>query len=144
MRFVIQTTIHHNYIDLYNRFDSKLFLALSPTFPKMNLLRFDGSKTGDEIHLKLTPPGVTWISIITDDFITENEATFVDEGKQLPPGLNYWKHVHRIRKVSETESIIEDDISFKGSFGLLTLLLLPVLWLSFYPRKRAYKKYFKS
>ena len=110
----------------------------------MELIRFDGSKTGDEIHLKLTPPGTTWISIITDDFITENEATFVDEGKQLPPGLKYWKHIHRIRKVSETESIIEDDISFKGSFGLLTLLLLPVLWMSFYPRKKAYTKYFKS
>ena len=144
MRFVIQTPINQNYIDLYKQFDEKLFIALAPAFPKMELIRFDGSKKGDEIHLKLTPPGSTWISIITDDIITENEATFVDEGKLLPPGLKYWKHVHRIRKISTTASVIEDDITFKGTFGLLTLFLFPVLWLSFYPRKKAYVKYFKS
>lgn len=143
MRFVIKTTINKNYLEILKQFDRKLFLALAPPFPKLNLLKFDGSTKGDIIHIQFKPSNIEWISKITDDWSNDTEAAFIDEGIQLPPGLKYWKHIHRIKKVSESISIIEDDISFKGSFRLLTFVLYPILWLSFYPRKRAYSKYFK-
>lgn len=143
MRFVIKTPIKQNYLTLYQKFDRNLFEALAPSFPKMELLRFDGSASGDIIHLKFIPFNIEWISKITADNISEKEAYFIDEGILLPPGLNFWKHVHKIERVSDTQSIIIDDITFKGTNGFFSFILYPILWLSFYPRKKAYVKYFK-
>lgn len=143
MRFVLKTHLPHNYLEVYKQFDRNLFLALAPAFPKMELAQFDGSKKGDTIHIKFPQVKLEWISIITDDAISENEAFFIDEGLLLPPGLKFWKHLHKIERVNESQCIIVDDITFKGSNSLLSLLLYPILYLSFYPRKRAYRKYFK-
>src|SRR5690606_21287282 len=141
MRIQIKTPIQRNYIDLYNAFDKTLFEYLLPSFPKVKIVRFDGSKKGDIVHMKF-PLDIEWISLITEDFVSETHAFFVDEGQKLPPGLRYWKHKHMIEKVDEQHSIIVDDIVFEGSFNILSYLLYPLLYGSFYPRKNAYKEYF--
>ncbi len=145
MHFKIETKVTGNYKAVMERFDRQLFEALKPPFGKMEILEFTGSKKGDKVHLQfLQPIKAEWISEITADGISENEAFFVDEGVLLPPGLSYWKHKHVVQKMTENTSLIIDDITFKGSIALLTPLLFPALYFSFLPRKKVYQSCFKQ
>jgi ligand-binding SRPBCC domain-containing protein len=145
MHFEIKTEVKGNYNTIMERFDRQLFEALKPPIGKMEVLEFTGSKKGDRVHLQfLQPIKAEWISEITEDGVNENEAFFVDEGVVLPPGLSYWKHRHIVRKLTENTSLIIDDITFKGSFPILTPLLYPLLYLSFLPRKKIYQSYFNA
>jgi ligand-binding SRPBCC domain-containing protein len=83
-----------------------------------------------------------WISDITEAETNEREAYFVDEGQTLPPPLRYWKHRHIVRKIDGQSSLIIDDISYETQNRLLDLLLYPLLWLAFFPRKFVYRRYF--
>lgn len=141
MRILIKTPIQRNYLEIYNSFDRVLFEYLLPSFPKVKIVRFDGSKKGDIVHMRF-PLNIKWISLITEDFVSNTEAYFIDEGQKLPPGLKYWKHKHKIEKVDEENSVIVDDITFEGNARITSFLLYPVLYGSFYPRKSAYKSYF--
>jgi ligand-binding SRPBCC domain-containing protein len=126
-------------------FDRDLFLALAPPFPKIELKKFTGSETGDEVHIRFkSPVNKDWISDITDHGIDEKEAYFVDVGRVVPPPLKTWKHRHIVRKISETESEIIDDIEFSSGFAILNVLMYPALLIGFLPRKRIYKKFFSS
>ena len=90
----------------------------------MEIVEFTGSKTGDKVHIRFVSPLKTeWISNITADYEDDKEAYFIDEGALLPPGLSYWKHKHIVRKLSEDESMIVDDITFKLP-SLIVLLIL--------------------
>ena len=125
------------------RFDRDLFEALAPRQPKMEIVEFTGSKKGDRVHIRfLQPLKVDWVSVITEDEINDAEAYFIDEGVQLPFPLNFWKHQHIVRKITEDTSCIIDDITFRGPNALMTLLLYPAIYLGFYPRKRIYRRYF--
>jgi hypothetical protein len=53
MRIRITTLVTQNYRQVADRFDQNLFKALNPPFPPVKLLRFDGSRKGDEVHLQL-------------------------------------------------------------------------------------------
>lgn len=143
MRIRINTTIQRNYLEIYNAFDRALFEYLLPSFPSVKIARFDGSKKGDMVHMRF-PLNTEWISLITDDAVTDSEAYFIDEGQKLPPGLKYWKHTHLIRKIDEHNSLIVDDVKFKGNSAITSYLLYPLLYGSFLPRKKAYKAYFSN
>lgn len=143
MRFRIKTPIPKNYLKIYKAFDRALFEYLLPSFPSVKIARFDGSKKGDIVHMRF-PLNIEWISVITEDAITDKEAYFIDEGQKLPPGLKYWKHTHLIRKIDENNSVIVDDIIFKGNTAITGYLLHPLLYGSFLPRKKAYKTYFEK
>ena len=143
MNFILETQVAGNYLDVMKRFDRDLFLALAPPFPKIELVEFTGSKTGDKVHIKfLSPVNTDWISDITDHGSNEKEAWFVDEGTTLPAPLKYWKHRHIVRKIDEHRSMIVDDITFKASNGLLTSLMYPALYLGFSQRGPIYRRYF--
>ena len=105
--------------------------------------RFDGCKKGDEVHLKMDLFGLLnqkWVSHITDDFRSDYEIHFVDEGAILPPPLKKWKHIHRIQKINELSSYIIDDIEFTCGNPALDLLIYPALYAMFFYRKPIYKK----
>ena len=74
--------------------------------------------------------------------ITPEFALFVDEGKILPPPLKSWKHHHIIKKVSDTSSLIIDDIVFSSGNIWPDRLLYPFLKLQFLLRIPVYKRYF--
>ena len=144
MRILLTTRVDGHYLDVMERFDRKLFEALLPPIGKTEIKEFTGSKTGDLVHLQfISPIKAEWVSDITDHGHNEREAWFVDEGKVLPFGLKYWKHHHIVRKVDEKNSEIIDDISYKASNPILMIILYPLLWLSFFPRRFVYQKYFK-
>lgn len=108
----------------------------------MELLRFDGCKKGDEVHILIKKPWKSkWISVITEESQNETEYRFVDEGKQLPFGMTYWKHEHIIRKRGEYCTIV-DHIQYKTPFFIWSWILYPGLLLSFKPRNRLYKSFF--
>jgi ligand-binding SRPBCC domain-containing protein len=143
MKILISTRIEQDYLSVKEGFNEKLFLQLSPPFPPVRLLRFDGSATGDIVILELNFLlfKQKWVSEITDDQTDENEFYFIDEGIELPFFLKKWKHKHRILKAGN-QSIIRDEIEYQAPLGLMTLLLYPVLLLQFLYRKPIYKKVF--
>ena len=144
MELILHTQVNGNYRALLDRFNRALFLELAPTFPKLRLLRFDGSQPGDwvEIELVLGPFRQRWTSQITERQLTETEAWFTDEGAILPPPLKTWKHQHLVTKLSETESQITDHITFSTGNQLLDKLVFPILKAKFGARKPVYQRIF--
>ncbi len=145
MKIRIITTIQQNYKYVFNKFNRELFEFLQPRFPKMKLISFEAPVTGNKVEIDfIFPIKAKWISIITKDEINDTEAYFIDEGETLPPGITYWKHQHIVKKTGENSCEIIDDIEYKSSNKLIELLMYPQLFSSFYPRKKAYKKFFNS
>ncbi|RIW18165.1 hypothetical protein D0X99_00235 [Algoriphagus lacus] len=144
MKFTIATPVEQGYLDVKAGFTESLFKKLSPPFPPVRLLRFDGSEKGDIVSLELNFIFFRqkWTSHIIEDRTTDQEFYFVDEGVELPFFLKKWRHKHRVIS-SGIGSIIRDEIEFEGPVGLLTVLLFPVMWLQFAFRKPIYRRIFK-
>lgn len=139
------TRVPGNHKDIIKKFDRQLFEALAPPIGKLNIKEFTGSKKGDVVHLEFESPiKATWISDITSDYQDDTVSYFVDEGRVLPSPLTKWKHKHIIKDIDGDSSLIIDDIYFEAGNKLLSLLIYPFLYLSFYPRRFVYKKYFKN
>jgi ligand-binding SRPBCC domain-containing protein len=143
MKLTIETQVQQAYLQVKRGFNESLFKKLSPPFPPVNLLRFDGSKKGDLISLELNFIFFKqkWTSEITEDQTTEKEFYFIDRGIELPFFLKKWTHKHRILKDGE-HSLIRDEIEFQAPFWILTWLLYPAMMLQFAYRKPIYKKVF--
>ncbi|MDO9183889.1 MAG: hypothetical protein Q7U04_15850 [Bacteriovorax sp.] len=143
MKILIKTRIEKNYQLLFSKFNIDLFKALKPPLLRLEILRFDGCKKGDEIHLQIDFFGLAkqkWISHITDGFRNDYEIVFVDEGALLPPPLKKWKHNHRIEKINELDSYIVDEIYYTTGNKALDLLIYPALYAMFFYRKPIYKR----
>jgi ligand-binding SRPBCC domain-containing protein len=120
MHIKIKTSVPMDYKSVAARFNADLFQALTPPFPPVRLLRFDGSSKGDEVHLELNFIifKQIWKSLIIEDATSTQEVYFIDEGFQLPFFLKYWRHKHRIVKDGDHTKII-DDITFHTPFFLI-------------------------
>jgi ligand-binding SRPBCC domain-containing protein len=143
MKITIETHVEQGYLEVKKGFDETLFTKLSPPFPPVKLIRFDGSTTGDLIILELNFIFFkqNWTSEIIEDRTDEKEFYFVDKGVELPFFLKKWTHRHRIIKDGEN-AIIRDEIEYKAPFLILTWLLYPVMLLQFAYRKPIYKRIF--
>lgn len=145
MKIKIVTPLERNYKEVFSRFDRTLFEFLQPVIPKMKLVTFEAPVTGNKVEIDfIFPIKAKWVSIITEDEINETEAYFIDEGEILPPGISYWKHKHIVKKTGENTCEIIDDIEYKSPNKIMELLMYPQLYASFYPRKKAYKKFFQN
>lgn len=144
MHLKITTAVGQDYRSVMRGFDRRLFEKLSPPFPPVRLLRFEGSATGDIVSLELNFIlfRQRWTSLITEDKRTDQAFYFVDEGTELPFFLRTWKHSHTIQK-DGTQARIVDDIHFTTPFLLLDYLMYPILWLQFMYRKPVYKRVFR-
>ena len=143
MRFTITSKVRGNYRNVMQRFDRQLFEYLLPKGADVELVEFGGSVTGARVHIEFRSPiRATWISEITEDGINDFEAWFVDKGTTLPFGLKHWHHRHIVRKVTDSASEIIDDISYQCANSALSLLMYPVLYFGFLPRKGLYQRYF--
>jgi ligand-binding SRPBCC domain-containing protein len=130
---------------LISGFDENLFRALSPPFPQVRILQFDGVKKGDKINLELDFLLFKWKwsgSIIASGY-TGNGFTFVDRGEILPPFLSGWEH-HHILEASGTGSIIRDEIEFRSGKGWPDWLVRLMIQAQMNPRKKKYRAYFKA
>ncbi|NNF02791.1 MAG: hypothetical protein HKN22_08905 [Bacteroidia bacterium] len=143
MNITLKTKVKGNYKDIMAAFDRNLFEALKPKNADMEIIAFTGSKKGDKVHLRFNSPiKAEWISDIVEDGANADEAWFIDEGSKLPAPLKYWRHKHIVKKISQTESEIIDDITYKSWNPLMTLLIYPGIYLGFWPRKSVYREYF--
>jgi ligand-binding SRPBCC domain-containing protein len=146
MKLYFETPLSKPFEKVRDQFNRELFLFLSPGFIPSELTRFDGCKKGDEVHIKLGPSlfAQTWVSHITFEETNAAGWSFIDEGKVLPWPLKYWKHHHRVDKISSTECKIVDDINFECSPFFMNPLVKPFLWMVFAIRPDRYKRYFKD
>jgi ligand-binding SRPBCC domain-containing protein len=138
MKILIKTDIPRNFLEVFARFDLNLFKKLAPPLVRLEVLRFDGCKKGDEVHLKVS--GKLWISHITADYQDDSQIYFVDMGYQIPYPLTYWKHVHRVESTGEKSSQVIDDIEFSTGNALTDRLIYPGIYVMFLLRKPVYKK----
>ena len=143
MRIHLKTAVQQDYITVFNAFDERLFRRLSPPYPRLKLLRFDGSMPGDvvEVELQTGLKSFCWTSLITEREVTDTEAWFVDQGQQLPPPLRYWHHRHLIAKTGRG-AVIHDIITYSTGIKALDLLLYPLMLGQFSMRKPVYRKVF--
>jgi ligand-binding SRPBCC domain-containing protein len=146
MKIIFTTNIPLNFSSIRDGFNEELFIKLAPPLIPFKLLRFDGCKKGDEVHIQLgvLPFKQTWVSDITFEEENDGGWSFIDEGRKLPWPLSYWKHHHRVDKLSESESLIVDDINFETSPKALAPMIYPFLWLIFSIRPARYKKFFQA
>ncbi len=124
-------------------FTRALLEKLSPPFPPVKILRYDGNSPGDEVHLRLgfLLFSQTWVSQITARMTGPAEWGFVDEGRQLPFFLGYWQHRHSILPRG-SGAVIVDDITFHAPLSMFDFLLWPVLYLQFAARRPRYRQVF--
>jgi len=141
--FKIQTNIGASMSFVWSQFNEELLKKISPPFPKVNIQRFDGCKTGDlvilEINLIFTH--VIWSSEITYTNQDSNQSVFIDEGIKVPFGITLWKHEHSIIKIDEGQCYIQDFVTYKTSNVFLDMILFPFLWGMIFYRKPFYLKY---
>ena len=146
MKLYFETVIDRPFEKVRDGFTKELFLYLSPDLIPSKLKRFDGCKTGDEVQIILGPEFLSqeWLSLITFDETNAQGWSFIDEGKVLPWPLSYWKHHHRVDKLSDTTCKIVDDITYECSPSILSPLVKPFLWSVFAIRPKRYKSFFKD
>jgi ligand-binding SRPBCC domain-containing protein len=149
MRLILKTPVEQALPVVWAGFNRALFKQLSPAFPPVKVVRFDGCLQGDVVHLQLNFLlfRQEWISLIVDQKTSPDEIFFVDEGTRLPFFLSYWHHRHRLLRSSDDsgkQTIIIDDITFKTPFRVSDYLLYPLLWLQFAYRKPIYRRIFRS
>ena len=144
MHLLLKTRVDPAPSVVWAGFDRALFSQLSPPFPPVKIVRFDGCRTGDIVQLRLNFLlfRQDWISRVVDQQTTDNEIYFIDEGDRLPFFLSYWHHRHRLLRVSGKHTLIVEDITFRTPFRLTDYLLYPLLWLQFAYRKPVYRRVF--
>lgn len=143
MQLHLKTRVRQNYRHVFAAFDEQLFRKLAPPYPKLKLLRFDGSAPGDvvEVELQTGIKSFRWTSLITDRIINDTEAYFIDEGQQLPPPLKLWHHKHLVTKAG-SGAIIHDIITYQTGTKLLDSLLYPFMLAGFGMRGPVYRRIF--
>ncbi|MCP1383266.1 SRPBCC family protein [Runella salmonicolor] len=143
MKLILKTTVQQSYLQVWRGFDETLFRRLSPPFPPVRVVRFDGCLKGNTVELELSffLFKQRWTSKITEQQGNAEEVFFIDEGVKLPFFLSYWRHRHRIIKDGE-HTIIADEIEFRTPSILTDYLFYPLLYGQFLYRKPIYRKVF--
>lgn len=144
MKLRLSTNVRHPPEVVWKRFDQQLFEKLAPPFPRLRLIRFDGSEAGSivEAELNFLLFKQNWQSLITDSHVADDEIYFIDQGKRLPFFLKTWHHRHRLIRTATGTKIV-DDIEYRSPTVLLDYLLLPIMWLQFAYRKPIYRREFR-
>ncbi len=146
MRLLLTTLLPHAPAPaaVLARFDAALFRALAPPFPRLHIDRFDGSRPGDIVAIRLDW-GLfrqTWTSLITAADHTGDQAWFTDEGQTLPWPLRRWRHRHRVERDPATgRTAIIDDVEYATGLRVLDALLYPLLWAQFAYRRPIYRRW---
>jgi ligand-binding SRPBCC domain-containing protein len=145
MRLILRTAVAQSPAQVMAGFTRELFVALTPPFPRLRVLRFDGCRTGDQVAIELNTlvSRLPWTSLIVDDgTLPDGTHFFVDEGQQLPPPLRYWRHRHLIEPGPNGSSVIVDNLEYRTASPLLDALLYPAMWAQFAWRKPIYRRWF--
>lgn len=146
MKIELHTPVEQDFKTVFTQFNRDLFLKLAPAFPKLTLIRFDGSLPGDVVIVELDFIlfRQRWESLITERQETEKAAYFTDLGQKLPWPLRYWQHQHLVSENISGGAIVSDVIQFKTFSKILDWLMYPVFKAQFAQRKPVYKRVFAA
>lgn len=138
-----ENIVHYPLKFVLSHIGKDMFVALNPPWTSMKVIKFDGTKISDEVHLELNLgfKKAQWISKIVKSEISELEFSFIDLGVKMLPGFKSWHHHHIFRKIDETKTLIQDEIAFETSNVLMDLVYYNAVNLQFLYRKYAYKKF---
>jgi ligand-binding SRPBCC domain-containing protein len=144
MKISLYTPVNQDYRRVWAGFTRQLFDQLSPPFPPVKVVRFDGCRKGDTVHLRLNFLlfKQDWISLITEQQETNQEIYFIDKGTKLPFFLTFWQHKHRIIRNGD-HTRIADEINYRTPTLLTDFLIYPIMYGLFAYRKPIYKRYFQ-
>ena len=145
MHLTLRTAVAQSPAQVMAGFTRALFVALAPPFPKLRVLRFDGCDTGDQVEIELNTlvSRLRWTSLIVDHGRQANGTLFfVDEGRQLPPPLRFWRHRHLMEPGPDGTCVIVDDLEYRTASPALDWLLYPAMWAQFAWRKPIYRRWF--
>lgn len=144
MQIRVDTLVEQPLPAVWSGFTRSLFDRLSPPFPPVTVVRFDGCRRGDIVHLRLNFLlfRQDWISRIVDQQTGEAEIYFVDKGVQLPFFLKSWRHRHRLLRHPSGGTVIRDDITYTTPGRLVDYLIYPLMWAQFVYRKPIYRRVF--
>lgn len=145
MEFSVSTPVNAEFQRVISRFNKDLFTHLLPSFPRIQLLQFDGTAVGNMLRLRifLSSWSMDWDTQIIERQENASEVFFIDQGIRLPLFLVYWEHKHRIIK-KEHCTVIIDEITYKSANSMVEYLVMPVLWASFIARKKGYRSFFEA
>ena len=143
--WVVEHPIPLNASIVFEHLDERLFIELQPPPWLAEIKRNDGVEVGNEIWVQLYFP----ISGLWKTKIVERKETapffFVDESTvQLPSGMRYWKHIHRVVPISEHSCKIEEDVQWESSNRLIGFVLNLGFWFMMKGRRKTYQKYFEK
>ncbi|WP_026462470.1 hypothetical protein [Adhaeribacter aquaticus] len=143
MKISIHTTVGQDFQTVFYNFDRELFLYLAPPYPKLKLLRFDGTEPGDlvAVELDFVLFRQYFASFILDRKESEKAAYFIDLGQNLPWPLRYWQHKHLITE-HNGGAVISDLIEYKTFSKIIDWLIYPFMYVQFARRKAIYKSVF--
>ena len=146
MKIKLSTPVTAPLTSVWRGFDESLFKKLSPPFPPVKLIRFDGSMPGDVVSLELSFVFFKqrWTSNIVEQRETKEEIYFIDKGVKLPFFLSFWRHKHRLIRNPQGGTIIADEIEYRTPFLLFDYLMYPVMWTQFAYRGPIYKRFFSG
>ena len=116
MHFTFITHVDANINEVSRNFNRELLIKLKPPLVKMNLLRYDGQITGNQLSFQIGigPMKQQWDGIITAHRYTKKDWLFRDEGLKLPHPLKTWKHTHALKSKTEHSTLIIDRLKFEG------------------------------
>ncbi|MBW6498666.1 MAG: hypothetical protein K0B09_09775 [Bacteroidales bacterium] len=144
MKITLKTRVNKDFHTVAAGFNHDLFIYLLPPFGMAKLERYDGQKPGDIVHIKFRLPFVNDFKVVIREVWTSpKEYRFVDRGLVMPFRLEFWQHIHRVVALGEKRAAIIDQMEFHTHWILLDYLVYPILFLSFFPRKWQYKRYFE-
>jgi len=144
MRIVFKTTIDRDLFTVSGSFDEQLFKYLMPPLGFAKIVRYEGQEHGNIVEIGFRIPFMrNWIVVIKDSWKHSREFVFVDRGLQVPLGIYYWQHIHKIVSLGKNRCVIIDDIEFESSFILQDYINYVLLYLMFFPRRYLYRKYFR-
>ena len=131
--------------EVFNKFDRDLFEALAPDIPKVEIVKFDGSRVGGKVHVRIHALGAVqdWVSVITEIGQDEKGFYFIDEGETLPFFLKKWKHTHRVDHHSKGAEI-HDIIEFSTPWNIPAAMVYPPMKQQFAGRGKVYQQYFSK
>lgn len=143
MRLRVQTLVQARPPEVISGLNEALFKLLQPKFPPNRLLRFDGQRPGDEVHIELSFLGKKqlWVARILAQHFSPEEAFFIDEGKKLPFFLTAWRHKHLAYR-SGKHTVLEDDIRFRTPWWMPAPLVWLGFWVQFRARRPIYQQTF--
>lgn len=144
MKIILKSKVKKDFRLVADGYNETLFRYLLPPFGLASLVRYDGQKPGDIVHIRFRIPLFNDFKVVIRDVWTSpKEYRFVDRGLMMPFGMKFWQHTHRVVSLKERSTALIDLIEYQTPWWLTDLLLFPLLFLFFLPRTWQYRRYYE-